>query len=171
MRTFLLFILLFVFWCLLSGATIHPGSDHPVNTQLLIAALVSCSLSVWLVHRMNAIDEEGQPLNVLGLVTYAPWLAWQIVRANVDIARLVWSPRLKIQPRVIQVPVKLKTPLARATYANSITLTPGTVTIQLENDRYLVHALTDAAAEDLLSGEMERRVLRLEGTPDEEAKS
>ncbi len=168
MRIATLFILLLLFWCLLSGETINPWNhDHPINPQLLIAAVISAVLVLVTSIRMGIVDDEGQPLRVLPLFTYLPWLAWQILRANIDIARVVWSPRLPIEPEFIELKMELRSALGRATYANSITLTPGTVTVQLDGDKLLVHALTHAAAEELRGGEMERRLQSL----DSEAKA
>ena len=90
MRIFTLFLLMFGFWCLLSGATINPWDEkHPVNVQLLIAGLISCTLVLVLCLRMKIIDDEGQPLQILPMLGYLPWLSWQVIRANVDVARVV----------------------------------------------------------------------------------
>ncbi|MCA8963087.1 MAG: Na+/H+ antiporter subunit E [Planctomycetes bacterium] len=160
MRSALLFISLLVFWCFLSGVTIDPSdAEHPINVQLVIASLISAALVVWISVRMGIVDGEGQPLRGLGsILVYLPWLTWQIVRANFEIARVVWSPRLPIQPRFVELPLRLRSPLARLTYANSITLTPGTVTIQVDDDHLLVHALTDSTARDLESRVMEAKL-------------
>ena len=103
---------------------------------------------------------EGVPIEVTPRVQlfYAPWLIWQIVKANVDVARRILDPRLPIRPHVIRIRAGQKTDLGRVIYANSITLTPGTVTIDLEGRDLRVHALTDEAAEGLATGEMDRRV-------------
>jgi multicomponent Na+:H+ antiporter subunit E len=89
---------------------------------------------------------------------------WQIVLANIDVAKRVWSPVLPIAPRVIRLPHRLKTAFGISTYANSITLTPATVTIEIGTDEFIVHALTKECADDLLQGGMHDRCLALEPT-------
>ncbi len=108
---------------------------------------------------MQGVDLEGAPLEVTPrALLYAPWLIWQIVRANVDVARIILHPGLPIRPHVIRVRAGQETELGRVIYANSITLTPGTVTIDLQGRDLTVHALTDEAAQGLATGEMDRRV-------------
>ena len=131
---------------------------------LLALGLVSCALVLVIALRMKLVDREGVPLSLLpGLPLYAPWLLWEVFKANVDVARRVLDPRLPISPRLIRVKASQRTALARTVYANSITLTPGTVSVELEGDEITVHALTAEAALELESGKMDRRVCRLEG--------
>ncbi len=80
--------------------------------------------------------------------------------------RIILNPRLPISPRLVRAPIGPKTPVGIATYANSITLTPGTISVEVDRQRgeMVVHALTDATASDLLAGEMDRRVRRFEGS-------
>jgi multicomponent Na+:H+ antiporter subunit E len=87
----------------------------------------------------------------------------QVLRANVDVARRVLSPSLPISPRMFKVRATQRTDLGRVIYANSITLTPGTVSVELEDSVILVHALTAEAAEDLREGTMNRLVVGVEG--------
>ena len=96
------------------------------------------------------------------LVTYVPWLAWQVFQSNWDVIKRVCMPGVQVQPRFIRVPCNLKTEFGRVTYANSITLTPGTVTVEA-GDTFLIHALHKDAADSLETGDMERRVQVLEG--------
>ena len=108
-------------------------------------------------HPFNA-----RPL--LRLTLYAPWLAGQIVIASVQVAKVVLSPSLEIDPCVFRFGVPLPHNVARATLANSITLTPGTVTLDVRDDDYLVHALTAASIEGLETdgpGNMKDRVARV----------
>ena len=97
---------------------------------------------------------------------YWPWLAWEIVKANIDVARVILDPKIPITPKVLNINTLQVTELGHVFYANSITLTPGTVTLGLENGALEVHALTPAAIEGLLSGEMDRRVHAVEGFAD-----
>ncbi len=96
-------------------------------------------------------------------LAYLPWLAWEIVKANFQVAYLILHPRLPVDPGLIRFRKRLPGPLAQLVLANSITLTPGTVTVDVEGDDYLVHVLSREAAEGLRpraggEGEMLRRV-------------
>jgi multicomponent Na+:H+ antiporter subunit E len=141
-------------WLLLSG--------H-FEAWFLVLGVVSVLLAAAIARRMDVIDHEGHPLH-LGrrIAAYIPWLLWEIVKANIDVAKLVLNPRLPISPTVIRVRASQRTELGQVIYANSITLTPGTVTIGLENGEVAVHAITAAAAEGVESGDMDRRVTALE---------
>ncbi len=147
-------ILLFAIWLLWSG--------H--YTPLLLSfGVLSCLLSVYLCQRMGIIDPEGHPVHLLiGFALYIPWLAWSLLRANIDVARCILTPSLPISPRLIRVKASQKTHLGQVIYANSITLTPGTVSVDVEEGAITVHALTRDAASEIIAGEMDRRVTRLE---------
>jgi len=134
-------------------------------TPLLLAlGFVSVLVVVAICIRMGLVDDEGAPVELLPrLWAYLPWLMWEICKANVDVARRILDPRLPIAPRMIRVVAGQRRDLGRVIYANSITLTPGTVSVAVEGDEILVHALTAAAADGLAEGEMDRRVTRLEG--------
>ena len=148
-------LVLYGVWLLWSG---HYG------LLLLTFGAVSCAGVVALTRRMGILDEESVPIElVLRFLRYGPWLLWEIVRANVDVARRILDPRLPIQPRVIRVRASQRHDLSRTIYANSITLTPGTVSVDIEGDEITVHALSRDAAESLERGEMDRRVSRIEG--------
>lgn len=94
---------------------------------------------------------------------YWLWLDWQIILSNISVARKILSPRLAINPRLITVDAGQKDDLDRVVYANSITLTPGTVSLKIDGDTILVHALDEEFAADLEGGEMRRRVRRFVG--------
>ncbi len=157
MRPFALFVSLFGFYVALSGQ-IH-------NTFLMGAGVVCCLLVTLLSVRMGLCDDEGIPVTHWPRTfAYTPWLLWQIALANIDVARRVWSPELPISPRMIEVPHNLKTGYGVATYANSITLTPGTVTVEAPTDTpFVVHALTAQAGDDVLAGDMLQRCRWVEG--------
>lgn len=155
MRSFFLLVVLAVYWWLLSGQT----------GIFFIGSGVVCILgTLYVCKRLGIVDEESVPLrSLLGMLTYIPWLLWQVLLSNIHVAKIVWSPGLQINPRRITVPLKTKTAFGAATYANSITLTPGTVTIEVNKHEILVHALSDETAEDLLSGSMQDKVCKMEG--------
>jgi multicomponent Na+:H+ antiporter subunit E len=139
------------------------GLSGHFEPLLLGLGLVSCLAVIALGRRMRLIDAEGAPiqLSLRGLL-YTPWLLWEILKANVDVARRILSPRLPIDPRVIRVKASQRSDVGRVVYANSITLTPGTVSLRIEDDEIEVHALTAEAAAGLQDGRMDRRVSWLE---------
>lgn len=155
-RTISLTVALFVLWLLLSG--------H-YEPLIVILGLLSCVFVAWVAHRMDVVDREGHPIHLTWrAATYWPWLLWQIVKSNIDVARIVLSPRMPIERQIVWVKASQVDDLGYVIYGNSITLTPGTVTIDLIDDKIGVHALSDAFAEDLKSGDMDRRVTEMEGT-------
>jgi multicomponent Na+:H+ antiporter subunit E len=113
---------------------------------------------------MKLIDQEGLPLQ-LGwrILPYWGWLIYSIIDANIKVAKIILSPRMPISPTVTRLPCSLKSGLAQATYANSITLTPGTVCLKIDDSQVEIHALTHDMANDLRSGEMENRVAACTG--------
>ncbi len=148
-------VTLVVVWLLWSG--------H--YTPLLVGlGLCSCVLVAAVAARMGIADREGHPVHLLGRsILYWPWLLWSIAKANIAVARAILHPRLPISPTLIRVKASQKSALGRVAYANSITLTPGTVSLDVSGDLILVHALTRASAEELLGGAMDRRVAAMEG--------
>jgi multicomponent Na+:H+ antiporter subunit E len=97
------------------------------------------------------------------VLLYWPWLAKEIVKSAWGVSRIIVDPRLPISPRLVRAKTSQKTAVGVVTYANSITLTPGTISIDVRAGEILVHALTRASADGLLEGEMDRRVTRVEG--------
>ena len=154
-RAVSLTVSLFVLWLLLSG--------H-YEPLLLSLGAVSCMLVAWIAYRMDVADHEGHPIHLTWRVLfYWIWLFWEIIKSNVQVARLILAPRLAISPTVIKVKASQPDDLGHVTYANSITLTPGTVSIDVRDATIEVHAITREMAEGLLDGEMDRRVTRMEG--------
>jgi multicomponent Na+:H+ antiporter subunit E len=155
-HTIALFSLLLAVWLLNSG-----------HYTVLITSfgVASCALVVWLARRMGIVDDEGIPIHLLPrLPRYLPWIVGEVVRSNLDVARRIlglgWPD---VSPRLLDVPTSQHTDLGRALYANSITLTPGTVSIWVHGTRITVHAIAEDVADELLEGEMDRRVTRFEG--------
>jgi multicomponent Na+:H+ antiporter subunit E len=115
---------------------------------------------------MEVIDHEGHPIHLgIRALTYFPWLFKEIAVSNLDVARAILGRDMPIEPRVFNVRASQTDELGRVSYANSITLTPGTVTVGLEDDLLTVHALTTKSREGLLTGEMDRRVSAMMGEP------
>lgn len=153
MRFVSLVIALACLWTLLSG-----------HTEVIVVGMgvAGIALITWLARRMRVVDEEGVPFDLSPrALPYSLWLLVEIVRSNVAVARIVASRELAIQPQLVRVPTGLRSDLGRVVYANSITMTPGTVTLEADEDSLLVHALTDATAEGLRSGSMEQRAARV----------
>ena len=141
-------------WLLLSG--------HFAEPLLLGLGAASVVAVVLIARRMDVVDREGHPIHLVWrALFYWPWLIKEIVVANIDVAKAILGS--SIQPSVFDVTASQSSDLGRVIYANSITLTPGTVTIALEKERLTVHGLTRASRDGVESGEMDRRVTKLEG--------
>jgi multicomponent Na+:H+ antiporter subunit E len=145
---------LFVFWLLLSG----------YFTPFLLAAGIGSVVAVLaLSQRMGVLDREGHPIHLGGrALAYWAWLAWEMAKAAWDVTKLILGPRDRISPTLVRVRPTQASELGQVIYANSITLTPGTISLELEDGAILVHALTREAADGLAGGDMDRRVTRLE---------
>lgn len=132
-------------------------------TPLLLGlGAFSCALVVFLSYRMHLFDTDVFALRLsLRLFRFWAWLAGEIVRSSLEVARLVLSPRMPISPTVVDIEAGSAHPVDRAILGNSITLTPGTLTLRIVGQQLTVHALTRDAAEALLAGEMNRRVTAL----------
>jgi len=147
---------LFAFWLLLSG----------IYTPFLVVAGVISALAIALLsRRMGLADEEAHPIHLAwgAVFSYWPWLVWEIIKSSWDVTKRILSPGLPISPTVVEFSPSQKTTAALVTHANSITLTPGTITIEAEPGRFLVHALTIEGAAGLADSEMDRRCTSLEG--------
>lgn len=153
MRNFLgMAIMLTAIWLLLSG--------HYTGLLLTLGAIsiiICCALAV----RLGLIDGEGSPYgNIPALLLYWPWLVWQIVLSNIQVVRACLRADLDIHPTLVKVKTGCQSDLAKVTFANSITLTPGTATIAVEGDKLLVHALYEDAAQPEAFADMDERTRR-----------
>lgn len=141
-------------WLLLSG--------HYAPLTLTLGAF-SCVFSVWLCHRLDLINAETVPVHLLPrLPHYVIWLTGQIAQSNLDVARRLLLGRRTISPRTVIIDTQIHDPLGQTILANSITLTPGTVTVSLEDGEAIVHALTREGAAEIEAGTMATRVAQLE---------
>ncbi len=151
-------LFMFGFWLLLSGY---------FDALLLSLGVASVAIIVFVSHRMDIADHETHPLHLaVGKLTYFPWLCWQIVLANLDVAKAILNPKDGVYPTLLRVRASQKSGMGRVIYANSITLTPGTVTVDINEDILDIHSLTRGSAEGLLTGEMDQKVTAMMG-PDE----
>lgn len=136
------------------------NSGHYTPLMLGFAAL-SAGLTLVLSARLKVIDREGAPyVRLAGFVAYYPWLFWEIVKSNVVVIKACLRADLDINPALVKVKTTCKTDLAKVTFANSITLTPGTVTVEIEGDKLLVHGLYEANTVPEAFEEMDRRCAR-----------
>lgn len=155
MRLILLGLFLFAFWLALSG--------H-YTTFLVASGAVISVLTVMMMRRMHTADDETLPLEVFPRIAiYYPWLVKEIAKSSWTVAMIILNPRLPISPTMTVVDAGQKTPTGVATYGNSITLTPGTITTDVRGRRLTIHALTSDGALDVEAGGMDAWVRRFEG--------
>jgi multicomponent Na+:H+ antiporter subunit E len=149
-------LVLAIIWLLFSGMWYHP--------IIVPLGIASVTLTVWLTWRLAVLDREGHPAHLLvRSLRYWPWLLLQILQANLHVARRILSPKLAISPRIVRLKTSQHTDLGRTILANSITLTPGTVSIHVRKNEIWFYALDAESAEGTLSGEMDRRSRTFEG--------
>lgn len=153
LRLGLYFLILMALWLLMSG-----------HYTVLVTGLgvLSVAFAVAMARRINAADDEGLPLHMMkSLPGYLIWLFREILMSNIATAKVILGNTP--DPEVFRVPYSQKTAAGVAAYANSITLTPGTVTIDIDDKGFLVHALDASFGDDVRSGEMDRRLRLAEG--------
>ena len=147
-----LFIALFGFWLLMSG----------YYTPLILSlGVISCLLCVYLTVKGKFLDNETLPIYFFPrLIQYTLWLIKEILKSNIQTAKVIIMK--SEEPELFSVKASQKTNEGKVTYANSITLTPGTVTTQIKNDIFEVHALTKDFGDDVRSSDMDKMVTWLE---------
>ena len=129
---------------------------------LLGLGLFSVLLTIYVKYRMEFFQTEVFALRFgRRLIGYWLWLAREVFKSSLDVARIILTPSLPISPQVVTIKASCKNPVDQATLANSITLTPGTLALDVYKGEITVHALTEAGAEELRKGEMDRRILAL----------
>jgi multicomponent Na+:H+ antiporter subunit E len=168
-QTLPLMLLLFGLWVILSGKwdgfhlALGAGSALGIGLGTRRLLFLPPAIGPAAVYPFAAIPWWR-------LVLYLPWLLWQIVLSSLQVAYAVLHPRMPIQPGMIRFRASLPHPLAQLTLGTSITLTPGTITIDVQDDEFVVHALTAEAAQALApptgQGDMPRRVAALYATPE-----
>ena len=161
----ILIVTLIVYWLSLSGYLNKP--------LLLILGAVSIALVLGLVYRMKILDHETVPYSrVPKTLMYLVWLFKEIVKANVEVVKAVMSPELEISPTIVKIPASPDSEIGKTTFANSITLTPGTVSVEMSEKEILVHALLSDMSEPAGFKEMgERSAWAMDGAKRLEAKS
>ena len=150
--------ILMALWLILSGKF---GLEHITYGALSVA------LVVWLNHNIRTIPlyngecATGNCIILHRLFFYILWLIWQIIKSGAFVAYLTLHPKMPINPMIVRFRSNLPNPMAKVILGNSITLTPGTLTVDIQDDFFTVHALVEETEKDLVSGEMEARVGRL----------
>ncbi len=149
-------IAMFIFWILLSGEF-----TFILITSGVIASLITAYLSHDIfVGKADLKTETGR---VFKFIVYIPWLLWEIILANFEIAYLVLNPKPLVDPQLVRFKNDLKTDLGVVTLAHSITLTPGTVTVEANGEEFVIHAIWQKSADGIIGGEMQRKVMKIEG--------
>ena len=153
MNSFILFFILFSLWLLMSG--------H-YNVLIISLGIISCAFCVYVAKRGKLIDDEGLPIFFMPrLLNYLIWLFKEILKSNLSTAKVIING--KVEPEIFTVKTSQVTDVAKVTYANSITLTPGTVTTKIQKGVFEVHALNSDFGNDVRTNEMDKKVTWLEG--------
>ncbi|MBN2041787.1 MAG: Na+/H+ antiporter subunit E [Spirochaetes bacterium] len=148
------FLLLFVFWLLLSGKF-----DLFHMTLGFICSLLISFLTYDLLFANVRVGDIR--LTIFRFLRYIPWLMYQIITSNFYVAKLVLKPGMYIDPHIVKFRTKLESDISWVALANSITLTPGTITMNIHDGEFFIHALDRKVADDLKSGEMEDRIAHI----------
>ena len=149
------FTLIFIFWFLLSGMT---------NLLMIMLGLFSSFLVVWIINKMDLIDHEVSfhNFNIGKLIIYFFWLLREIIVSNLKVCLYIVTPNKKINPEIIKIKSSQNSEFANVLYANSITLTPGTVTINVDKNDFTVHTLDTQFKELLETNIMDKKILSTE---------
>lgn len=147
--------LLSVFWLLLSGY---------IQPLLLSFGAISIAIVLVVLKRMDKVDNDPKQIGSgLQMLKYIPWLLWQIIQSSMHVTKLVWGSSQHISPSQAKINVKNVPLKHRVLYANSITLTPGTLSVDLEHDEITVHALQKSSIDEIARGDMERKITGIWG--------
>ncbi len=153
MKSLILFLILLCLWLLMSGY---------YSVLLISLGIVSCAFCVYIAKRGKLIDDEGLPIFFMPrLLNYLIWLFKEILKSNLATGKVIING--KVEPETFTVKSSQVTDVAKVTYANSITLTPGTVTTKMHKDVFEVHALNADFGNDVRTNKMDRKVTWLEG--------
>ncbi len=141
---------LFGLWVLLSGK---------IDVFHLTVGFLGAAIIAWLHTEPQHLDEP--PLPFVRFVLYGPWLFWNIVKSGLHVTRVILDPRLPISPKLIRYHTNLGNNHAVVLLGNSITLSPGTVTIEVSSNELVVHSLDESSSSDLTSGALERKIAKV----------
>ena len=157
-----MFVVLFGFWMVLSGRT---------ETKFIVYGLITAIVTTWVTYPLLLVPNKDVSkryfvfgVSIPKFIMYFFWLMWQLVLANIDVLLATTAQELDIDPKVVRFYFRADNPMASVVLDNSITLTPGTVTINVTDDGlYEIHALTKGAAAGVLDGSMQKKVADLYG--------
>lgn len=148
-------ILLSMFWLLLSGY---------IQPLLLGFGAASVAVVLLILKRMDNIDKEPSEVGIgLKFIRYLPFLIVEIIRSSIQVTRLIWGSPGKLSPSLAKISAESVPPSKRTLYANSITLTPGTLTVDLIDDELTVHALQESSIDELAEGKMDKKIASIWG--------
>lgn len=155
-------VVLFAFWMILAGRT---------EVKFIVYGILTSVITAWITYPLLLVSsKDGSKkffvfgISVFKMLRYSLWLLWQLVLANIDVAKATTSQNLDINPQIVRFYFRSENPMAAVVLADSITLTPGTVTINVTDDGlFEIHALTDGAAAGVLDGSMQKQVAKLFG--------
>ncbi len=146
------------------------GEEHWSNSTLGLFGIASVFLCAWLTDRAGMLDKEGVPTRMFpGILGYMFWLTFEIGKANVAVVKHALSPKLNLSPKMVEVPARQKSDIGKTIFANSITLTPGTVSVDLHEGGILVHGLTEELSDLEGMTAMGEKVCALDGSSEEKA--
>lgn len=146
---------------LLAIAAFWVSNSGHYKPLMLAFAAASIAITLFLSARLKIIDREGAPyVRLFGWLGYYPWLGWEVIKSNWVVIKACLRADLDISPALVKIKTTCKTDLAKVTFANSITMTPGTVTVEIDGDKLLVHGLYEAGTAPEGFEEMDRRSAR-----------
>jgi multicomponent Na+:H+ antiporter subunit E len=148
------FTSLFLLWLLLSGY---------FKANLIVFGFISCALVTYISIKLKIYSSQHERLKFnLRLPLYIPWLLKEIIKSNLHVARCILGSSNSIQPQIVCSKPSQTTHTGLAVHANSITLTPGTISVDINDNEILVHALTNQTAQGIINGDIDKRVTKLE---------
>lgn len=158
----IIFILGMAFWLTLSGS---------FKPKFLVYGVLACSVNAWITYPLLLVPNQSMTkryfvfsVSPFKLISYSVWLLWQLILANMDVLFATTGKDLKIEPQMVRFYFRCDNPMVSVVLANSITLTPGTVTVNVTDEGlYEIHALTEGAAAGVLDGGMQKKVAELYG--------
>lgn len=153
-----MFLVYFILWVIFNGKITLEICIFGV----LIAALLFAFTCKFMDY---SVKKELQVFRKLGkILRYVVTLVWEVIKANLGTVHLILTQKEEIEPVLVSFHSDLESPIARTLLANAITLTPGTITVTLENGEYTVHCLDESLAEGMdrsvfveLAGEIEQK--------------
>ncbi len=161
-RTIALALLFAAFWFVFSGR---------FGLQYFVFMACSVGLVLWMnperpfrgTDLSRGAGLTGRIRSGVALVRYLVWLVWNVFKANIEVAAMILHPRLPIRPRLLRFSTTLENEVAQVLVANSITLTPGTVTIDVKGQEYLVHAIHPDSVSAIAEGHVQNVVAPIFG--------